>query len=167
MLEVLGLILSFVGLITIIPQVLNFLRSYLPEHRLKQLDVTLKETIDMLDAATQDGLLNDPTFVSSTRGDLYCLRDVTENLRAIVLSAPGIYQQCVAFTNGLSIRIRKTHEDVKDIRARIAAVSDEARQQLLPKMRSYRDPCNEASETIVHSNLGVVPNGWSLNTLTR
>ncbi|KAH8103568.1 hypothetical protein BXZ70DRAFT_739366 [Cristinia sonorae] len=138
MFEVLGLVLSFVGLISIVPQVLSFLSSSLPEGRLKQLDETLKETVELLEAAIQDGLLYNSNFTSRTWSSLHRLRDVTENLRANVLSAPGFYNQCIASFNGLSFRIGETLQSVKVIRARIVSVSDEARQKLLRDSRVHQ-----------------------------
>ncbi|KAH8103566.1 hypothetical protein BXZ70DRAFT_926323 [Cristinia sonorae] len=127
MFEILGLVLSFIGLATLIPQLYGILAAHLPEQKLKQLDDALKETTELLDAAMLDGFIRDHKFETS----LHRIRCVTETLRARVVCAPGFYKQCLAFAKGLSGRIGHVYKDVTVVRARIVTISEEARQLLL------------------------------------
>ncbi|KAH8103563.1 hypothetical protein BXZ70DRAFT_926316 [Cristinia sonorae] len=135
MFEVLGLILSIVGVLAIIPQVFSFVSSYLPEYKLNQLDATLKDAAALLEWAIQDGLIQDSSFVKVTQRSLHRFRERTESLRASVLSASGFYKQFhAAFIGGLSTKIDRTCREVKDVRARIVTTSDEARQKSQPRI---------------------------------
>ncbi|KAH8100829.1 hypothetical protein BXZ70DRAFT_936069 [Cristinia sonorae] len=142
MLEVLGLVLSFIGLVTIVPQVVGFLFTHLPEHKLKQLDDTLKETTSLLDSAIRDGFIKDPDFEPNARRHLQTFRNQTENLRTDVLCAPGFIKQCIASMKGLSRRIGEACENVKDVRTRIVTVSDKARKKALEETRVQQSLSN-------------------------
>ncbi|KAH8103570.1 hypothetical protein BXZ70DRAFT_1005968 [Cristinia sonorae] len=138
-LDIIGLVLGFLGLAGLFPLLHTVLYRQLPRYKLEILQATLDETTTLLAASAREGYVPDDGFVVGMEARLQYLRDRMESFRASVLNAPGFYQQCVSALKGLSRHIEHTCRRVKIIRARIVLVSDGERQKARIRAHNYQD----------------------------
>ncbi|THH17230.1 hypothetical protein EUX98_g9168 [Antrodiella citrinella] len=135
--DLLGLVFGILGVVGLVPLLWAVVRCQLPQHKLKKLDSILEEATALLHSAVQEGFVPSVAFVVEADCVLRNLRGHTENLRADVLSADGIRRQCLAAIKGLSTRVDVICQRVKDLRERIARVSEEERRKAADQER-YR-----------------------------
>lgn len=143
--DIFGVIVGVVGLVGLYPFIHAGIEYFLPNKRLKSLDDTMRETMELFSTVVNDGLFPNQGKVKSmdhrlSKYALHCclwildgthrllhrIRREAERLRAKVHIALTFKAQLCAWWHGVSRQINDLRREVKAARAEISVSAEDA-----------------------------------------
>ncbi|KAI0692156.1 hypothetical protein BC835DRAFT_1416733 [Cytidiella melzeri] len=128
--DISGLVIGVVSTAALLQLVYLGIEQLLPTKRLKFLDETLNETIELYTTVLEDGLFPSSDKMKSIEHRLQNLRRDSDSLRAKVHIATTFKRQIRAWWYGVSNRLNAVRREVEAARAEIALASDKERKRL-------------------------------------